>query len=222
VRDKPAWVRGIPLMTDADIKRADSFERGRLRTTRAVEDMMDQVLAALVAAGKLDNTYVFFASDNGLLMGEHRAVGRKNNHYEESIRVPLMVRGPGVPAGQVIAHPVLNIDLAPTFAELARISIPDSVDGRSFAPLLRASPPGLDQWRSDFLLEHFAEGVSSALRTADVLYAELESGELEFYDMRKDPYQVDSLHRKVDRSVLEPFSRRLAALANCRGAGCRN
>ena len=222
VRDKPAWVQGIPLMTDADIKRADSFERGRLRTTRAVEDMMDQVLAALVAAGKLDNTYVFFASDNGLLMGEHRAVGRKNNHYEESIRVPLMVRGPGVPAGQVIAHPVLNIDLAPTFAELARISIPDSVDGRSFAPLLRASPPGLDQWRSDFLLEHFAEGVSSALRTADVLYAELESGELELYDMRKDPYQVDSLHRKVDRSVLEPFSRRLAALANCRGAGCRN
>jgi len=221
VRDKPAWVQGIPLMTDAVIKSADSFQRGRLRTTRGVEDLLEQVLAALVAAGKLDNTYVFFASDNGLLMGEHRAVGRKNNHYEESIHVPLMVRGPGVPAGQVLLHPVLNIDLAPTFAELARIPIPDSVDGRSFAPLLRAGPPGLDQWRSDFLVEHFGAGVSSALRTADVLYAELESGERELYDMRKDPYQVDSQHRRVDPSVLEPLSRRIAALAQCRGAGCR-
>jgi len=221
VRDKPAWVQGIPLMTDADIKRADSFERGRLRTARGIEDMIEQVLAALAAAGKLDNTYVFLSSDNALLMGEHRAVGRKNNHYEESILVPLMVRGPGVPAGQTLPHPVLNIDLAPTFAELARIPIPEAVDGRSFAPLLRANPPGLDQWRSDFLVEHFGEGVSSALRTADVLYAELESGELEYYDMRKDPYQVDSLHRKVDRSVLEPFSRRIAALANCRAATCR-
>ena len=221
VRDKPAWVQGIPLMTDAVIKSADSFQRGRLRTTRGVEDLLEQVLAALVAAGKLDNTYVFFASDNGLLMGEHRAVGRKNNHYEESIHVPLMVRGPGVPAGQVLLHPVLNIDLAPTFAELAGIPIPDSVDGRSFAPLLRAGPPGLDQWRSDFLVEHFGAGVSSALRTADVLYAELESGERELYDMRKDPYQVDSQHRRVDPSVLEPLSRRIAALAQCRGAGCR-
>jgi N-acetylglucosamine-6-sulfatase len=221
VRDKPAWVQGIPLMTDAVIKSADSFQRGRLRTTRGVEDLLEQVLAALVAAGKLDNTYVFFASDNGLLMGEHRAVGRKNNHYEESIHVPLMVRGPGVPAGQVLLHPVLNIDLAPTFAELARIPIPDSVDGRSFAPLLRAGPPGLDQWRSDFLVEHFGAGVSSALRTADVLYAELESGERELYDMRKDPYQVDSQHRRVDPSVLEPLSLRIAALAQCRGAGCR-
>ncbi len=54
-----------------------------------------------------------------------------------------------------------------------------------------------------------------------MLYAELESGEREFYDMRKDPYQVDSQHRKVDPSVLEPFSRRIAVLARCQGAGCR-
>lgn len=221
VHNKPAWVQSLPLLTDAQIKSADSFQRGRLRTTRGIEDLLEQVLAALVAAGKLDTTYVFLASDNGLLMGEHRAVGRKNNHYEETIRVPLMVRGPGVPAGQVLSHPVLNIDLAPTFAELAGIPIPDSVDGRSLAPLLRAGPPGLDQWRSDFLVEHFGEGVSSALRTPDVLYAELESGEREFYDMRKDPYQVDSQHRKVDPSVLEPFSHRIAVLAQCRGAGCR-
>jgi len=222
VRDKPAWVQGIPPMTDEDIRRADSFQRGRLRTMRAVEELIEQVLAALAEARKLDNTYVVFTSDNGLLMGHHRAVGRKNNHYEESIHVPLVVRGPGVPAGRSLPHPVLNIDLAPTLCELARIPVPDSVDGRSLAPLLRPDPPGLERWRSDFLVEHFSSGTSWALRTPDVLYGELESGELELYDMSRDPYQVDSLHRKVDPAVLEPHSRRIAALSACRGATCRN
>lgn len=221
VRDKPAWVQGIPHLTDADIRQADSFQRGRLRSMRAVEDLMEQVLAALAASGKLENTYVFFTSDNGVLMGEHRAVGRKNNHYEESIHVPFMVRGPGIPAGRTLPHPVLNIDLAPTFAELARITIPDSVDGRSLAPLLRADAPGLDRWRSDFLVEHFSAGVSSALRTPDVLYAELESNEIELYDMGKDPFQLENQQRKAERAVMEPLSRRIAALAACRGASCR-
>lgn len=221
VRDKPAWVQNIPRLTDADIRQADSFQRGRLRSVRAVEDLLEQVLAALAASGKLESTYVFFVSDNGVLMGEHRAVGRKNNHYEESIHVPFVVRGPGIPAGRTLPHMVLNIDLAPTFAELARIPIPESVDGRSLVPLLRADAPGLDRWRSDFLVEHFSTGVSSGVRTPDVLYAELESNEIELYDMAKDPYQLENLHRKVDSSVMEPFSRRVAALAGCRGASCR-
>jgi hypothetical protein len=88
-------------------------------------------------------------------------------------------------------------------------------------PLLRADAPGLDRWRSDFLVEHFSSGVSSAVRTPNVLYGELESNEIELYDMEKDPYQMDSLHRKVERSVMEPYSRRIAALASCRGASCR-
>ncbi|HSB62157.1 MAG TPA: sulfatase [Vicinamibacteria bacterium] len=222
VRDKPAWVRGIPPMTGEDVRRADSFQRGRLRSMRAVEDLLERVLVALAETRQLENTYVVFTSDNGLLMGQHRAVGRKNNHYEESIHVPLVVRGPGVPAGRRLPHPVLNIDLAPTLCELARIPVPDTVDGRSLAPLLRQDPPGLERWRSDFLVEHFSSGTSWALRTPDVLYGELESGELELYDMVRDPYQVDSQHRKVDPAVLEPYSRRIAALAACRAATCRN
>ncbi len=221
VRDKPAWVQNMPRLTDADIRQADLFQRGRLRSMRAVEDLIEQVLAALAASGKLENTYVFFTSDNGVLMGEHRGVGRKNNHYEESIHVPFMVRGPGVPAGRTLSQPVLNIDLAPTFAELARVPIPDSVDGRSLLPLLRGDAPGLERWRSDFLVEHFSSGVTSAVRTPDVLYAELESNETELYDMAKDPYQLESQHRKAERTMLEPVSRRIAALAACRGASCR-
>jgi N-acetylglucosamine-6-sulfatase len=221
VRDKPAWVQNIPSLSAADVKQGDALQRNRLRSMRAVEDMIEQVLAALAAAGKLDNTYVFFTSDNGLLMGEHRAMGRKNNHYEESIHVPLIVRGPGVPAGRTLSHPVLNIDLAPTFADLAQIPIPASVDGRSFAPLLRADAPGLDQWRSDFLIEHFSSGVTSAVRTRDFLYAELESNELELYDMRSDAFQLENQHRKTEPALMQPYARRLAALASCRGVTCR-
>jgi N-acetylglucosamine-6-sulfatase len=222
VRDKPAWVRGIPPLTEAEIRAADRFEQSRLKSMRAVEEELEQVILALQASGRLERTFIFYTSDNGLLMGEHRAVGRKNNSYEESIHVPLVVRGPGVPAGRTLAHPVLNIDMAPTLAELAGIPVPDSVDGRSLVPLLRENAPALASWRTDFLVEHFAEGPSLALRTADWLYAELESDEREFYDMNRDPYEIDSRHRQVDPDILVPFSRRIAALQACRGASCRN
>ncbi len=222
VRDKPAWVRGIPYLTDAEIRQADRFQQSRLRSMRAVEEALEQVLLALEAGGRLERTFVFYTSDNGLLMGEHRAVGRKNNSYEESIRVPLLVRGPGVPAGQTLAHPVLNIDIAPTIAELAGLPVPESVDGRSLVPLLRESPPALASWRTDFLVEHFSEGASLALRGAEWLYAELESDERELYDMKKDPHQTESLHRQVEPEFMMPFARRIAALQACRGASCRN
>lgn len=222
VRDKPAWVRGIPYLTDGAIRQADRFQQSRLRSMRAVEEELEQVILALEATGRLERTFIFYTSDNGLLMGEHRAVGRKNNSYEESIRVPLLVRGPGVPAGRTLGHPVLNIDLAPTIAELAGLPIPDPVDGRSLVPLLGESPPSLASWRTDFLIEHFAEGASLALRNADWLYAELESSERELYDMNRDPQQVDSRHRQVEPEFMLPFSRRIAALQGCRGASCRN
>jgi N-acetylglucosamine-6-sulfatase len=222
VRDKPAWVRGIPPMTEAEIREADRFEQSRLKSMRAVEEELEQVILTLQATGRLAHTFIFYTSDNGLLMGEHRAVGRKSNHYEESIRVPLIVRGPGVPAGRTVTQLALNVDLAPTFAELAGAPVPDSVDGRSLVPLLRDGASPAASWRTDFLVEHWGEGPSYALRTADWLYAELESGEKELYDMARDPWQVDSRHRDVDPEFMLPFSRRIAALQSCRGAACRN
>jgi len=221
IRDKPAWVQGFPLLDRVEILKLDQLQRARLRSLLAVEDLLDDVMSALAASGQLANTYIIFTSDNGLTLGEHRLVGRKGNSYEECIRVPLQVRGPGVPAGRELSHLVLNIDLAPTLAQLAGVPIPESVDGRSLAPLLGANPPSLESWRTDFLVEAFATGVSASLRNRDYLYTELESGELEIYDMRADPYQLDSIHRKVDRASIETFSRRLEALLRCRGASCR-
>jgi arylsulfatase A-like enzyme len=217
VGDKPSWVRAAKLLTDEAIDRTDKFQRFRLRSLRAVEEMVDGVLQALAETGALERTYVFFTSDNGLLMGQHRVVGIKGNPYEETIRVPLMVRGPGVPIGTVEAF-VLNVDLAPTLLELAGTTVPDTVDGRSLVPLLTgASPPS---WRNDVLIENYGAGPSYALRTPDWLYNHQDTEEFELYDMHKDPFQIQSLHRKVDPSFLDPFEQRIKTLVACRGTSC--
>jgi N-acetylglucosamine-6-sulfatase len=221
VSDKPAWLQNTPLLTDKDIHKLDQFHQARVLAMLAVEELLDQILRTLIATGRIDNTYVFFTSDNGLLLGEHRLADRKANAFEEAILVPLIVRGPGTPAGQRATLPVLNIDLAPTFLELAGVAVPDVVDGRSLVPFLRGSPPDPAKWRTDFLVEHFSTGVSSSVRNADVLYTDIESGERELYDMKADPYQLVSLHRKADPAVLAQLSARATALSHCRGATCR-
>jgi len=220
VSDKPSPVRQTKPLTPADVNNTDVLQQWRLRSMRSVEDMLDVVMLALSDTGRLGSTYVFFTSDNGLLMGQHRLVARKRNLYEESIRVPLMVRGPGVPVGSVDA-PALNIDLAPTLLELAGAPVPDSVDGRSLVPFLRGTPPS--SWRTDVFIEDYGAGAgfSFELRTSDWAYTEIDTGELELYDMRNDPWQLESLHRDVDPSFMEPFSRRIQTLFACQGATCR-
>jgi arylsulfatase A-like enzyme len=223
VSDKPAFVRNADLLQTQDIRKLDRMETNRVRTMLSVEDMLSSVLSVLAANQILDNTYVIFTSDNGLMLGEHRLVLTKNLGYEEAIRVPLIVMGPGISAAtRDDQHPVLNVDFTPTLAELAGISVPPNLDGRSFVPLLRGE--SVTDWRKDLLAEtiSYTGGVSATLRTADYAYTELESNERELYDMRTDPYQTASLHRRADPALLQTLSARLAQLVICRGAACRN
>jgi N-acetylglucosamine-6-sulfatase len=152
VSDKPVWVRKKPLLTSTQIHDIDKLYRNRLRSMLAVDEMIKRLINSLKDSGKLRNTYIVFTSDNGHLLGEHRKAQGKWSAYEEDIRVPLIVRGPGVPEGRVRPHMVLNNDLGPTFAQLARVSPPSFVDGRSFVPLLKNSPPPPSNWRSAFLV----------------------------------------------------------------------
>jgi arylsulfatase A-like enzyme len=97
----------------------------------AVDEMIKQLVDSLQYSGKLENTYIFFTSDNGKTMGEHRRQKGKLSAYETDIRVPLIVRGPGVPEGAVREHLVLNNDFAPTFAELGGVSSPDPMSSKT-------------------------------------------------------------------------------------------
>ncbi|PYQ53562.1 MAG: hypothetical protein DMF78_08680 [Acidobacteria bacterium] len=223
VNDKPAFVRNADPLQPKDIKRLDMVETDRLRTMLAVEDMLASVLSVLAANQVLDNTYVIFTSDNGLMLGEHRLVTTKNVAYEEAIRVPLIVMGPGISAAtRDDDHAVLNIDFAPTLAELTGATTPPNLDGRSFARLLRGE--SVTDWRNDLVSESisYTGGVSAVLRSANYAYTELESNEKELYDMRNDPYQIVNLYRRADPTVLQTLSARLAQLVNCRAASCRN
>ncbi len=116
----------------------------------AVDEMVGALVEELEAVAELDYTFLFFTSDNGWFQGEHRISFRKERAYEEAARVPLFVRGPGVPSGSKVENLVLNTDFAPTFAELAgEVEFP--ADGRSLTPLLRGEDSS--SWRSAVLLE---------------------------------------------------------------------
>ncbi|MDQ3428695.1 MAG: sulfatase [Actinomycetota bacterium] len=157
VRDKPRWVQDNQPLGPDQIAYMEELHRKRLQSMLAVDDMIGDLVDSLRQSGELDNTYIFFTSDNGFHLGQHRLGAGKWTAYEEDIRVPLMVRGPGVPEGKKLPHMALNNDLAPTFADLAGVDPPDFVDGRSLAPLLDDTPTPEEDWRQRFLIEAVAE-----------------------------------------------------------------
>ncbi|CAN5615723.1 sulfatase [soil metagenome] len=157
VSDKPRWIRDNPPLGPDQIAYMEELRRKRLQSMMAVDDMVGDLFDSLRETGELDNTYVFFTSDNGFHLGQHRLGAGKWTAYEEDIRVPLMVRGPGVPEGEKLPHTVLNNDLAPTFADLAGVEPPEFVDGRSLVPLLDETPTPEEDWRLRFLVEAVAE-----------------------------------------------------------------
>jgi N-acetylglucosamine-6-sulfatase len=225
VSTKPGWVRAQPRLTPEVVERIDDLYRRRLRTLLAVDELVDRLIQALAARAELGSTYVFFTSDNGFQLGAHRLDHGKGDAYEESIKVPLVVRGPGVPAG-VRDEPVVNIDYAPTLAELAGAAAPAGVDGRSFAPLLHGRTPR-GKWRTDFLVEHWTAdegGIPpySALRSRAYLYVEYPEGEKELYDLLRDPFEMHNASATADPSLLDRLSRRLAVLKACAGPACRD
>ncbi|HEY9548262.1 MAG TPA: sulfatase [Kiloniellaceae bacterium] len=226
VADKPSLIRDLPRLAPWQLEAIDNIYRRRLRTLQSVDDLVERVFAVLRETGELENTYVIYSSDNGWHMGEHRQFVGKTTAYEEDIRVPFVMRGPGVPRGARLAPFVLNNDIAPTLAAMAGVTPPSFVDGRSFLPLL--SDPA-QPWRQSFGIERRQRetmeivGPASfhAVRTADWTYVEYYNGERELYDLRADPQQLDNVVTAAEPLLLEQLSKRLAELANCAAAHCR-
>lgn len=245
VKDKPAAIRRLPRLDAQQIAVIDALYRKQMLSLQAVDEAVAALVQALQETGQLADTYIFFTSDNGFHMGHHRLEPGKYTPYEPDVHVPLLVRGPGVPAGATAAALTSSVDLAPTLAELAGTALPFAVDGRSLVPLLRGQTPAA--WRRMVLLEQFefppappksgdrtleppdlqdekaAAGYPAlrGVRTADFKFVEYGTGEREVYDLRSDPDELANLRKRVSRQWLTAVAKLTQDLAVCAGESCR-
>lgn len=227
VSDKPNWIAVLPRLTAADLAEMEAYNRTRLQTLLAVDEMVAGLVADLEQAGVLETTYILFSSDNGYALGDHRIMREKGSAYSESSLLPMVVRGPGIAPGSTLDVLASQADLAPTFAEWAGASAPDFVDGRSLASILAGNPVPAD-WRQVALIEHAESGNVSghkptwaALRGMEFLYTIYNTDEQELYDLRVDPFQVENLAATTDTALLAALADRAQRMQTCQAATCR-
>jgi N-acetylglucosamine-6-sulfatase len=234
--DKPSFIRSRARLGGDRIKQIDALYVKRLQSLQAIDEMIDAFMQTLREKGQLERTYVVFTSDNGFHLGHRRHLAGKQGPYEEDVRVPFFVRGPGVRKGasRLVSG---NVDLAPTFAEIGGADAPEFIDGRSLLPLFagEASPAS---WRRGFLLaigsenrlRSFArrgqlgpvDGIIPyrAVRTDREVYVEYANGEKELYDLQADPDQLENLAGTADAARLRRLATLLDSLAGCEAEAC--
>lgn len=220
---KPALLRSIPGVPPLGPATAtpDRDIRARLEMLLGVDESLARIIAVLEETGALDRTVVIVTSDHGYFYGEHGLNEERRLAYEESARIPLIVRYPPLAkAGATPVELVQTIDLAPTVLALA--AVPDGAprEGRSLVPLLRGERP---PWRDSLLIEYYSDTVFPRIRNMGyqavrtgrykyIDYLELE-GMDELYDLQADPYELDNLvGSKRGRELLPALQRQLASL----------
>jgi arylsulfatase A-like enzyme len=227
----PRWLAGHRPLTRRQIGRINRAFRRRAQSVQAVDRLIGAVERTLAADGLSHDTYLVFSSDNGLHTGQYRLMPGKLTAFDTDIHVPLVVVGPGVPAGKTTNAMTENIDLAPTFAGIAGTSM--RTDGHNLARLLHGqSTPA---WRDAILVEHhgglmspldpdFQQSPSGnpntyeAMRTRQFLYVEYTDGEREFYDLRTDPFELHNLAGRLTPRQLKRLHHELSRLERCHGA----
>jgi N-acetylglucosamine-6-sulfatase len=216
VSDKPAAIRSRPVLGTARLNALREGYQQRLESLLAVDEAVRDILSALAATNVLSRTYVIFTADNGFFHGEHRIPSGKVLVYEPSVRVPLIIRGPGIPRGVTRANLAANVDLAPTILDVAGGRAARRLDGVS---LLRFASDRLRRSGRDILLE---TTTYSAIRTPRHVFVQHSTGEQELYDLATDPHQLTSLHADARYAALKTeLARRLTALRTCAGDACR-
>jgi N-acetylglucosamine-6-sulfatase len=225
VSDKPGYVRRRGrIRAGMHAQLTESFQQ-RQESLVALDEAVDRTVAALRSIGELDNTVILFTSDNGYMQGEHRIHAGKTVPYDPSAKVPLLVRGPGFPAGIARGQLVGNIDVAPTLVDVADATAGLPLDGTSLLPI--AESPNTHAGRS-LVLEAGPRTVDgpwfyTAVRTPRWLYVDYdETEELELYDMANDPAQLtNQAGNPAFADIRAWLAGRLARLEQCAGATCR-
>ena len=239
VSDKSIWIQALPRFDAATIASVTESVRSRLGSLLAVDEGVARIVRALNLAGELERTCIVFTSDNGFLLGEHRVPGGKDLPYDESIRVPLIVRGPGVRAGVVEHEIVGNIDLAPTIVSWAGATAGRVMDGAPLQPLLagRRTSGG-----REFLIANYAYSILHpelvrswvGVRNDDFAFIRYEGSsggsvqDVEIYSLGPegcpptvDPFQLENRRTGCPPARIRDLACRLTALSACAGESCR-
>ncbi len=224
VSDKP---QQPPLLAPWEVSALKEVNQQRRESLLSAQAVVGKVIAALKANGELANTYVIFLSDNGYMMGEHRIRSGKSQAYEPAVRVPLLMRGPGIPPGTVLTQPVGQQDLAPTVLAMTNhVGANGSlvIDGKNLLPLV--ADPTLNTNRPIVLEVGPATTTNPAYRFHGIRmpgwkYLERAGGVKELYDLTADPYELSNLAGKPAYAAKQA---ELTALLNqykwCAGAQC--
>ncbi len=227
----PAWLANHPPLTGHQLAQINRAVRLRAEAVQSVDRMVTAVEETLRRLHLMSNTYVVFSSDNGLHAGQYRMMPGKLTAFDTDIHVPLVVAGPGIPAGSSTPAMAENVDLADTFTAMGGTSLPS--DGYSLLPVLHGTLT--TDWRNAVLVEHHhpmasftdpdLQGAVSgnppsyeAMRTKDFLYVEYIDGEREFYDLRTDPYELHNLAGSLPFTELATLHAELVRLQDCHGA----
>jgi N-acetylglucosamine-6-sulfatase len=230
VSDKPSNVKDLALLNQTGIDNVDARYRARAEAVLGVDDLVQNVVSTIKQEGELKNTVLIFTSDNGFFHGEHRVPQGKVRLYEPSIRVPLIIRAPGMPKGVHRSQPVGNVDLAPTILDFAHGKAGRVEDGNSLVPTMlhKRDWSGRAMEVETFFTPDTLEDPEDpplnyqGVRTDRYLYANYGTGEQELYDLRNDPFELNnSVNNPVYAQVRASLQALLAGMANCAGKGCR-
>jgi N-acetylglucosamine-6-sulfatase len=222
VSDKPSPVADQPALTPGQISDTLRKRRCAWESLLGVDRSVGEILDELEKDGERRDTYIFFLSDNGFLRGEHRIKSQKRYIYEESAKVPFIVRGPGVARGESSTDVVSNADIVPTILDISRAAPGNPLDGVSL--LDDFGNPHLEHGRA-ILHEAYAGQTILGVRTSRYLYTEWDTGKLlperELYDTYADPYELTNLaNDPAYAATVSQLSQELHQLINCQGDNC--
>ncbi|WP_320672154.1 sulfatase family protein [Patulibacter defluvii] len=241
--DKPAWLNWRHPLGAAGIEKITARYRARRESLLAVDEAVAAIVGALRESGQLQRTYVIFTSDNGFFHGEHRVPGGKLLAYEPATHVPMMIRGPGIPAGVRSELPAGDVDLGATILDMTRTRARWPLDGRSLLDHLR--PRLRAQLEQRPMLQEIGpsaaggdldqDGGSVGVRLSGpripqywgvlqsgIRYVRYEDGSEELYDLRRDPDELASKHADPSYAATKrALQTELERLRHCRGPSCR-
>lgn len=230
IENGPSWLKGRRALDARQVAALDLRFRRRARSVVAVDRMLRRVMRTVRRTGQANRTYVIFNSDNGFHLGQHRLMPGKMTAFDYDVRVPLIVRGPGVPARTTVDALTQNVDIRPTLAALAGTRPGSRVQGRSLVPFLRGQRP--DRWRQTALIEHRGPDLDpsdpdyqaapggnpvtyEAIRFDGGLYVESANGEREYYDLERDPDGLVNAYGTLSAEQRRELAARVRRLARC-------